>query len=152
MTRVVDDYIDVALGVLMTAMMLFMGVWCWRYLTNLYSQPVIEKTAPTVQFNGRAPEHVYTGKDCLLELVINDAFCPDPNVIKFVAADTGASTTITYASNWFMNKEENINSRWTNFFKTYSKYEYVVFDLIYQSDGITPSYWLATMYKEVPTT
>ena len=143
MNRAVDDVIDIAVGVLLTAIMLFMGVWCCRYLSNLYNQPVIEKTAPTVATSALAPEHVYTGQDCLLELVINDVFCPEPNVVKFVY---GTETqTITYDTEWFGDKEDHINALWDNFFKQAINSPRVTFELVYKADGKTPDYWLATM-------
>lgn len=143
MTRTVDDIVDIAVGVLITAIMLFMGVWCWRYLVTLYSQPVIEKTAPTVQFNGRAPEHVYTGEDCLLELVINDVYCPEPNKIQFTY--NGSSRTVTYDASWFSNKEFRINTLWDEFFKDAVNATHVDFELVYKADGVTPDKWVATM-------
>lgn len=148
MTRTVDDVIDVAIGVLMTAMMLAVGFWCQRYLVNLYSQPVIEKTAPTVQSDALYMEHAITGRDCLLELVINDTFTPNPQKVVFQKCDNPGNTyPITYNANWFSNKEENINKAWTSFFRTGVNYPRTTWELVYKADGVTPDYWLVTLHK-----
>lgn len=149
MTRTVDDIIDIALGVLMTAMMLAMGFWCQRYLVNIYTQPVIEKTAPTVQSDALYMEHAVTGKDCLLELVINDAYCPTPNKVVFQKCwNTGAdgSYTIEYNTNWYQNKEAKINEAWTAFFSSVVNCPRSTSELIYKADGVTPDHWLITLH------
>lgn len=79
----VDDAIDIAISTIFIAFMLVLGIWCTQSLKALYAQPVIEKTAPTVQLNRLAPEHEYDGASCLLELVVNDAFCPDPGTVHY---------------------------------------------------------------------
>ncbi len=148
MHRSVDDIIDVAVGVLITAILLYMGVWCWRYLLDLYHQPVVEKTAPTVLLQARAPEYVYTGKDCLLELVVNDTFCPEPATMQFVyeASTTGNKEyTITYDKAWFDNKEDNIKQAYAEFFISAVNANHVEFEIVYDADGVTPHHWLATM-------
>lgn len=79
----VDDAIDIALSTLFIAFMLAVGVWCMSSMKSLYAQPVIEKTAPTVQLNMLAPEYEYSGASCLLGLVVNDAHCPTTKEIRF---------------------------------------------------------------------
>ncbi len=142
MTRTVDDYVDVAIGVLMTAMLLIMGVWCWRYLNDLYSEPVLEKTAPVVQWQERAPEHTYTGRDLFLELVVNDEFCPEP--AKVVFNYNGKSCTIEYDSEWFSNKETNISTKWTEFFMHAVNAKNATFELEYDASH-NPTNWLVTL-------
>ena len=156
MTRTVDDIIDIALGVLMTAMMLAMGFWCQLYLVNLYAQPVIEKTAPTVQSDALYMEHAVTGKDCLLELVINDAYCPKPNKVVFQkcwAPGADGAYAIEYNSAWYSTKEDNINKAWRQFFNSASASGFKPVDcprttsaLVYKADGVTPDHWLITLH------
>lgn len=148
MTRTVDDMIDIAIGILMTAIMLAMGAWCTMYLKNLYSQPVLEKTAPTVELQERAPEYVYTGRDCLLQMVINDEFCPSPN--KVVFAYEGETRTITYDNDWFNNKEDKLNTMWGEFFYDAVAADHVTTTLVFKSDKVTPDHWFVEMEVTTP--
>lgn len=106
----VDDAIDIAISTLFIAFMLALGVWCMATLKDLYSQPVIEKTAPTVQLNKLAPEYEYNGASCLLSLVVNDTHCPSTKVVEYYSireAQIDSFYTTTY-----YNEKDAFNENW----------------------------------------
>lgn len=134
----IDDFIDMAITTLVAAFMLIIGVYCYNVLNHVAAQPVIEKTAPTVTLSQLAPERIYTGKDCLLGLVSNDEYCPDP--AKVVFTYNGNSYTVTYDQTWFNTWETNIQKAWTEFFSSAVSATVSEWTLVYNSSGV-PIYW-----------
>lgn len=157
----VDDAMDIAVSVVMAACMIVMGIWCQGALLRLYHEPLVEKTAPNTALHDPAPPRNYSASDCLLEMVCNDAYCPDPAVVLFQRQvwnsnnidDTRItrSCLVKFDPSWFNEKEVSIEGVWSNFFRYVMDCDTSDWELQFNADG-TPKQWVCTLYKksEVP--
>lgn len=74
-------------------------------------------------------------------LVVNDAYAPYPSTVKFQTSGVGGNdTTVSFNTDFFGNKNSNLNLEWNNFFRAEMDKEIGSIEL-----APTRDYWIVTL-------
>lgn len=111
----ISDSFDVMTAVIALILMLTVCTWAVASIMNTTEVVVDEKTVAFNTFGQEVVQPVYTAKDALMSLVVNDAYVPAPVTVIF---QFGRETyTVEFNNAYFADKEASINKAWDEFFR-----------------------------------
>lgn len=110
----VSDGFDLLVTIVALLLMLTVCTWSVASIKASGEVAVDEKMAAFNTFGQEAVAPVYTAKDALMSLVVNDAYVPDPATVVFQLGRE--SYTVSYDNAYFTDKEASINKAWDEFF------------------------------------
>ena len=116
----VSDGIDLAVTVLMFLLMLSVCAYALTSIRASSYLTVDERTSVHNVYGMEVSEpDPKTAEDALMMLVVNDTYAPYPSKVQFQSVGFGGKdTTVSFDTDFFGNKNANINAEWANFFNT----------------------------------
>lgn len=138
----VSDGIDLAVTVLMFLLMLSVCVYALTSIRASSYLTVDERTSVHNMYGTEVQEpEPKTAEDALIMLVVNDQYAPYPSKVQFQSTGFGGKdTTVSFDTDFFGNKNSNINMEWTNYFST-------EMNRVVKSIQLAPNYdyWIVTL-------